>query len=166
MLRAMIDGRDDLQAQGEPDHVQLLRDILAANLRVPIDLGDKAVYEERSIGQLLRGERNGINPEYRDVLEAKGVSVVRPRRSRIEPGVSGTRDARLFLAHNTVSLQLLQDTRWAGTGIDQLLLRLPGARRDQQRCGGDQRPWGVSLPWPQCLDSLGRQDGEQDTENL
>jgi len=169
VLRGMITGREALQAQGEADQVRLLRDIMASNVRATITIGDQRSHEERAVGQLLQGPgSDGTIQDGRAVLEAKGVKLIRVRAGESTSQAVGPRQRadsgqRLFIAHETVQRELLAGTRWADGQIDQLLMRLPGAERDQQRCGGRQRPWGVSLPWPQCLDDVDGQDSRQDT---
>lgn len=156
-LTTMISNRTSLQSQGEPDQAQLLRDIFASNIRASISQGDSTVYQERAVGQLLQtysGDETIRNS--RALLEAKGIKIV---SGRLEP------ERRLFVVHEVVQRELLAGTRWAEIQIDQLLVRLPGARREQQRCGGMQRPWGVSLPWPGCLECLDSQGNQQDNSS-
>ncbi len=172
-LRAMIEGRETLVVQGESDQVRLLNDVLAANIRVSIRSGERQASEERSVGQLLRCgltaalATNGTT----ELLEAKGIMLyeTRPtlsRRSQMhsvgQRHVRAVGERRLFINPDVVKRELLAGTRWTeDVQIDQLLIRLPRAERVQQRCGGG-RPWGVSLPWPACLGTDERQDGQQD----
>ena len=150
ILKIMIKGRATLANQGEKDEVQLLRDILAANIRVTISKESSySTSQDRAIGQLLE-ER-----EHAKTLEAKGLRIVEPRG---EPGV------RLFVAHDVVRKELLRGTRWADSRIDQLLERLPDAKREQQRCAR-QKPWGITLPWPGCLAGLEGSEHHQDKQN-
>jgi hypothetical protein len=146
ILNSMLRDRETLQDQGEPDEKRLIQDILGANVRVTTANGIK----DLSIGQLL--ENYG---HYRTDLEAKGIHLVRPR---------GSGQSFLFVVPAPVLRFLLKDTRWQGACIDQILLRVDGAKRDQQRCHSS-RPWGVAIPWPLCLDRLGHQDAEQDNAN-
>jgi len=167
VLREMIAGREDLHAQGEADQVRLLRDILAANVRTTITTGDRQSSEERSVGQLLRGTGNGADA--RDpvqLLEAKGIKLIRTRRTQDAQQTAGGRrradgERRLFLVLDTVQQELLVGTRWADGRIEQLLRRLPEATWEQQWCG-NQRRYGVSLPWPRCLGGLDGRDDRQD----
>jgi hypothetical protein len=154
-LRTMIEGRSALLSQSEPDEVQLLQDIFAANVSVPVRResagSDTLIHAHRTVAQILeplegRGARPPLEPPQREALrtlEAKGIRVVSSQGSN-----------RLFIAPDRVLQELLQGTRWAGTQIDQLLSRLPHAERGQQRCGG-VRSRGITLPWPGCLTSSG-----------
>jgi len=149
ILKVMVGGRA-VQSQGEKDEIQLLRDIFASNIRVPtISNSGGTTYEDRTVGQLLQREKGPG-----EGLEAKGLCIVKPR---------GEASCRLFLVHDVIRRELLAATRWGTSRIDQILSRLDGAERTQQRCGG-QKPWGISLPWPGCLESLGVQGDGQDTE--
>ena len=122
-LRRMIGGRAALIGQGERDEVQLLRDILSSVVRVPEPGPNGTVHVERTVGQILATE---VRPNGRPGLEtpnspavatvaAMGVRVYHPR---------GGDPARIFIADDIVRRQLLRDTRWATSRIDQLLSRL------------------------------------------
>ena len=163
ILRRMIGGRSALIGQGERDEVQLLRDILSSVVRVPEPGpgGTGTVHVERTVGQILATE---VRPNGRPGLEtpnssavttvaAMGVKLYCPR---------GGDQARIFIADDIVRRQLLRDTRWATSRIDQILSRLTGAEREQQRLDGTVRCWGLSLPWGGCLAELGGQDSGQD----
>lgn len=52
----------------------------------------------------------------------------------------------LFISHRTVLAKLLRGSQWTGQNIDQILKRLPGARRNQRIVAGN-RPRGVEIPW-------------------
>jgi len=137
-LRAMVEDREALVAQGEPDQIQLLRDILASNIRSERPSGG---IQEETVAQVLnRRAAPGYERSDRGALEHKGLKIVE----------SSGRGQLLFLVSDVIQRQLLQGTRWAELRIDQILLRLPGAQSEQQRCGG-QRPRGVTVPWPACL---------------
>ena len=165
-LERMINGRAVLVGQGERDEVRLLRDILSSIVRVsePSEAGNGSVYAERSISQILgplarSGGRTTLaasNKAAEETIAAKGVRVVQRK---------GSNQQRLFIADDVVRRELLQDTRWANSQIDQLLSRLDGAEREQQRLAGTVRSWGLSLPWPGCLVELNGRDNEQDNVN-
>ncbi len=164
VLRAMLAERTGLVGQGERDEIQLLRDILATNIRVAEhNVTGGTVYVQRSVGQLLSPQdrvapyafAHSISRDNLSTLEAKGIALVQPR---------GAGRERLFLAHEMVRRELLADTRWSGTCIDQVLQRIRGAEREQQRCGG-LRPYGISLPWPECLNDTNGEDTEGDSAN-
>jgi len=147
VLHCLIEDRDSLQSQGEPDEIQLLRDIVATNLRVTFEEQGTRGSDDRTVGQLLNCYRT-----YAKILEAKGIKVVQLRSGAWV----------LFLATAAIRRELLRGTRWSESRIDQILQRLPGAKRGQQRCGG-QKPWGIELPWPDGLACLGGLGDEQDT---
>ena len=154
-LRVFLKNRVSLEEQGEADEIRLLRDILAANIRVQLRIEDRTESATRTIGQILEGWFPFIPDRDRYLapdLEAKGVKIVEPRS-----GVGSL----LFIAHEMVREKLLGGTRWQQTRIDQILKRLPDAERTQQRCAG-QRTRGISLPWPCCLESIDGGDNDQD----
>jgi len=132
--------------------------ILSANIRVNATEGGNGP-GERPVASilvpLLEQNRSTVRPrrmdDARDLLEAKGIAVVER---------NGTN--RVFLAHDVVRRELLKDTRWSGSRIDEILARIPGAERCQQRCGG-LRPHGILLPAGGCLAVLLGQDSEQDS---
>ena len=164
-LRYMINGRSALIGQGERDEVQLLRDILTSTVRVP-ETGPSGgtVHVERTIGQILSTDIRqdgrhvlcGQNTAALATVTAMGIRVYKPR---------GDDPPRLFIADDIVRRRLLRDTRWSESRIDQLLMRLDGAARGQQRLDETVRTWGVSLPWAGCLAQLGSQDGGCDNES-
>jgi hypothetical protein len=162
-LHRMIGGRAALIGQGERDEVRLLRDIFSSTVRVPESGpgGTGTVHVERSVGQILANE---VRPNGRAVLSSQNstaTSTVAAMGLRIFVPRNETQP-RLFIADDEVRRKLLQDTRWKESRIDQLLMRLAGATRDQQRLDGPGRPNGVSLPWAGCLTELGGQDSDSD----
>jgi hypothetical protein len=144
ILRAMIAGRNSLQDQGEPDEIRLLRDILGTNVRVTIRENGENRSGDQSVAQLLQKSCC-----HRSDLEAKGLRLLQNRSDALE----------LFLVPEQISRYLLSGTRWQQSRIDQILLRIPGAHRVQQRLGHD-RPRGIALPWPGCLGCHEPQDAE------
>ena len=141
------------------DEVRLLRDILAATIQVQLREKDRTESATRTIGQILEGWTPYVpNAEQRLVpeLEARGVRIV-----QLRDGAGSS----LFLVPEMVREKLLHGSRWQQTRIDQILKRLPGAQSIQQRCAG-QRPWGISLPWPCCLESIDGEDNGQDDATL
>jgi hypothetical protein len=157
-LHNMVSGRENLAVQAEPEETALLTRILSANIRVNATEGGNGP-GERPVASilvpLLEQNRSTVRPrrmdDARDLLEAKGIAVVER---------NGTN--RVFLAHDVVRRELLKDTRWSGSRIDEILARIPGAERCQQRCGG-LRPHGILLPAGGCLAVLLGQDSEQDS---
>jgi hypothetical protein len=142
----------------EPEQQMLLNDILGTNIRATVCNGGSGTQlAERTIGQLLeeimRAYPSALNadPEVHNILQAKGIKIV--QRSD---------GPWLFVSHDMVQRQLLADTRWSGTRTDQLLLRLPGAVRGQERCAATRR-YGILLPPRVWRCSLVAQDNQQDT---
>jgi hypothetical protein len=154
-LRAFLKNRASLEEQGEPDEVRLLRDILAATIRVQLREKDRTELATRTISQILEGWTPFVPDAEQHLvleLEARGVRIV-----QLRDGAGSS----LFLVSEMVREKLLHGSRWQQTRIDQILKRLPGAQSTQQRCAG-QRPWGISLPWPGCLESIDGEDNDQD----
>ena len=165
-LRRMIGGRAGLIGQGERDEVRLLRDILRSTIRVPepVPTGSGTIQVLRSVAEVISSEmrpngRTALNSPNSAALAAVTAMGIRIYRSRRDSQL------RLFIADDEVRRSLLSDTRWAESRIDQLLMRLNGAARDQQRLDGTVRSSGLSLPWPACLEEIGNSDNDSDNEN-
>ena len=160
-LQRMIGGRSALIGQGERDEVQLLRDILRSTIRVPEPGpgGFGTVHVERNVAQILATDvrpngRAGLstpNSSALTTVATMGIRIYQPRNDQY---------LRLFIADDEVRRHLLRDTRWSESCIDQLLMRLGGAAREQQRLDDTVRSRGVSLPWPSCLEEIGGRDTE------
>ena len=161
-LRRMIGDRAALIGQGERDEVRLLRDILSSTVRVPeTNPGAGTIQVERTIAQILATD---VRPNGRHPLSGHNtaaIATVATMGIRLYTPRGGT-EPRIFIVDDIVRRQLLQDTRWREARIDQLLSRLTGAEREQQRLDGTVRCWGLSLPWAGCLAELGGQDSDQD----
>ena len=161
-LRRMIGVRSALIGQGERDEVRLLRDILSSTVRVPET--NQAVVRSTSSAPSPRSWPQTFGPTGDIALSGPqhgGLATVAAAGIRIYTPRGGT-EPRIFIADDIVRRQLLQDTRWRESRIDQLLSRLTGAEREQQRLDGTVRCWGLSLPWAGCLAELGGQDSDQD----
>jgi hypothetical protein len=78
-------------------------------------------------------------------LERVGIALVCDRPGARPQDLATDRDG-LFLDHKSVRRFLLKGTQWEDQSIDQILRRLPGARKCQRRMGG-HRPYGVVVPW-------------------
>lgn len=142
-LKAFLGGREASGEQGEPDENQLLRDILASTIRVSVRVGADRAQSDRTVGQILTSLNDDSCYEtYNSDLQTCGIRLI-DRKNEVEKS--------LFLASDVVRVKVLQNSRWASSRIDQILMRLPGADRSQQRCGG-QRLSGIVLPWPGCLE--------------
>jgi hypothetical protein len=145
VLEQMIDGRGELLDTGEPSELQLINAILSAKIHFGGSSERSPLNGERTIGQLLDAIRPSLRlipepgecPQLRPTLEAHGLRVLQDRHNG---------PARLFVAYVTVRDGLLRNTRWNDMRLDQLLLRIPGAEKTRQRCGGI-RPHGVALPF-------------------
>lgn len=118
------------------DQTELLGEILASCIQ--LDRGMQAV-----VSQILtNGE---AYPGGWDAIERYGLTVIGEKPGD-QPAQFESQRGWLFVATRAVQRRLLRDTRWADQPIDQILLRLPGARRGQHRVAG-QRPRGVDVPW-------------------
>jgi hypothetical protein len=121
-----LTGNIDKADQGRVDHDQLLVDILAA----PVLAAGKTM----TVAQILESDANRLS--YSERLEATGVKMV--------PDSTG-KDEGLFVVPRVVAEQLLRGKTWEGQKLDQILLRLRGARRSSRRLGGVVQR-GVLLP--------------------
>jgi hypothetical protein len=165
-LERMINGRAVLIGQGERDEVQLLRDILSSTVRVPEPGpgGTGTVHVERTVAQILSTDTRPSGRPSLDTPNGAALTSVATAGVRLYTPRDGG-GTRIFIADDIVRRRLLQDTRWSESRLDQLLSRLAGSEREQQRLDGTVRCWGLSLPWAGCLAELGGQDKGQDNEN-
>jgi hypothetical protein len=136
VLDEMLDGRDCEDESSFGTEVQLLSAILYANVRVSSPAGTT---RECTVIQLL--QKNALQDE----LAMYGLRLVETRRDRRQ---------LVFLADQVIVQKLLKGTKWCEHRIDQLLRRIRGAVRTQQRLYHDHRVWGIGLPWPDCLQLL------------
>jgi hypothetical protein len=155
ILRMMLDGREALLGPTEPEEHRLFADIMASTVRVPDPgKGGVAPVVECAVGRILQEHLTRdprLGGESHTTLEANGIRIV-PRDTR----------PWLFIFPEMVQRKLLQHTRWEQTRVDQLLLRLPGAERGQQRIAGT-KPWGILLPLEGCHACLDLQDTNKTT---
>lgn len=115
----------------EGDERQLLDDILMSRATTR-----EAVSVSQMIGHADRC------PHYPTDLESVGISIVTSDRHGhdLDPA-----EHCIFFAHRAVTRHLLRGTRWEGQNIDQILSRLPGARKARWQIAGS-RPWGIFIP--------------------
>ena len=162
---AMIGGRAALIGQGERDEVQLLRDILNSTCGCQRQLpggSNGTIYVDRTVGEILsaetsRGGTGGVlaNPTRTasDIVAAHGLRIY-PAEGQVTAVVClGRRRSTAASPRHEVA----ENSR-----IDQILSRLQGVEREQQRLTGTVRSWGLSCPWPGCLEEIGGQDSDQD----
>jgi hypothetical protein len=121
-------------AQATKDEVDLLGDILSST--VDMGRGDRL-----TVAQVLSDPE--ASKAALDALERVGIAVVCGRGVSVREVFSAT---GLFIAQKAVLRYLLKGTQWEDQSIDQILKRLPGARKHQASVGG-HRPWGVLIPW-------------------
>ena len=127
----LIDTYEEQDDEG--DEAALLNEILESQ----IDVGRGA---RESVSQLLARFRY-LNPDQETSLERSGVTY------RSEEGRGrGNHDADcLFVVQRAVKRHLLRGSDWERAKIDEVLLRIGGARRARKTIGGKQA-WGVMIP--------------------
>jgi hypothetical protein len=132
-------------SQATKDEVDLLGDILSST----VDLGHGS---KASVAQIL-SDATGTYSGGLEALERAGVAKV--------GSVSGPTDyvikTHLFIACKTTLRFLLKGTQWEEQAIDQILRRLPEAKKSQRMIGG-HRPWGVELPLSYLRKYLGNSE--------
>lgn len=142
LMQSMFDKRDQA-AQAESDEAMLLQEIYEST--VQMQHGEKATVSEMltptfaEAGWLNSLQRNGIK-KFNDTL-----------------GIE-----RIFFVKSAMRKQLLRDSDFRSQDIDQILIRVDGARRDQQRMGG-HRPRGISIPEFEIQKLLGDFTGQEST---
>jgi hypothetical protein len=135
----------------EPDQVQLMHAILSSS--VPLGHG-----RIMSVAQLLAASASDFPGDAWDSLERVGIAAAAESHAPRE--FASNRDV-LFLEPRAIARYLLAGTIWADQSIDQLLLRLPTARRNRRRFG-NLRAWGIELSYQQFAQQfLADADDEQ-----
>jgi hypothetical protein len=112
--------------QGQSDELELLGDILSAR----VDCGHG---ERWSVSQILTSDNKVV--DHMEKLESHGVGLFQKKRGG---------EKVLFVSHKVAVRELLRGTDWSD--VDQILSRLPGAKRDKQRLAGTVVN-GVSVPY-------------------
>lgn len=143
-LRTFLTGRENLIAQSSTEQQEILQAILTTLIGESTGQG----YRQRTVAELLSTAarfRHGQDSveNVRVILANHGLAVIEPR---------GELQPCLFIDPKTVQRGLLSSTRWAGMQLGEVLLRLSGAERSQQRMGGLSRRSGVLLPWPEDIE--------------
>ena len=129
----------------ESDEATLVGDILAAQLRIgPV---------EYSISQLLEAvyqvSTGSIQAE--QALAACGIKIDWSRED-------GGGERVVVIQYRPVQARLLRQTRWEGTGLHQVLMRIDRAQCANRRVGG-ARNRGVMIPWSVLEDQFFGRDG-------
>ena len=135
MIRALVAQTEQDPGSATKDQTELLGDILSSE--VFLDRGIRA-----SASQLLTSPQS--YPGGWDALERAGLTVV-GTSTTAKPAENEWDRKYLFVGTRAVQRYLLKGTRWAEQPVDQILLRLPDAKRSQRRLSGHQ-PRGVERP--------------------
>jgi hypothetical protein len=136
-------------SQGTKDETDLLGDILSSV--VELGHGSKA-----SVAQILSDETGSYSGGL-EALERAGVAKVKNGAGR---PTDSDKKTHLFVASKATIRFLLKGTQWEGQAIDQLLRRIPGARKCQHMIGGHKH-WGIDIPLTHLEKFLG--ESEVDT---
>lgn len=153
MIRNLVAKTEQDPGSATKDQTELLGDILSSE--VMLDRGVRA-----AASQILTSPSS--YPGGWDALERSGITVVGSAPGT-RPSTNEWERAWLFVGTRAVQRYLLKGTRWAQEPIDQILLRLPGSRRNQRPLVGHQ-PRGVDIPWDFLREKfLGGGDGTEPT---
>lgn len=124
----------------EADHVTLCERISGALINV----GRGETMTVAKLLTCLSYQVKGSEQTPEEVLEKYGIRKMQADDFRGEQRPPAG-SIFVFIHHKDVSLKLLQQTEFKDKGIDQLLVRIPGAFRSQQRIGA-RRVRGVAVP--------------------
>ena len=136
LLTNVLEDRD-VQSLQESDEERLLNEIW-----------ESTVFLERGKTETVS---NLLREDYDDyvaagpALEKVGIKVIHPRSDVAE---------QVFFVQRPINRVLLKDSDFKWLQIEQILLRVPGAKRVQQRIAG-KRPWGVCIPRKSIEDLIG-----------
>ncbi|HEY3392415.1 MAG TPA: hypothetical protein VGK58_06900 [Lacipirellulaceae bacterium] len=132
-MQAVLHGWD-FTFQSSRDDVDVLMKILTSPPAVGRDIPN--------VSELLK---RWSDVDSKMLLRQAGISIIEKRQARLHTELCGSNKA-LWICPDVVSRTILARTEYAGHAIDQYLLRLRGARRSQQRLGGDERFQGIEIP--------------------
>ncbi len=134
-LGQLLADRTTIGTQGGGDEADLMKAILDSTF--PVGSGLPPVSVAVAIS----------DPEtyllHASTLESQGIAMTEGRPGQRRPTLEGKKF--IFFDLDRVKRFLLRGTPWWSLDCQQLLMRLPGASR-QQRTVGNQRPWGVEVP--------------------
>lgn len=146
--------RRDFSQQQESDEEQVLKAIFESV--VSLKGGERA-----SVSELLAGSISSHNESPSKVLQRVGVRRVISDDSQTP--------SQLFFAPQAIVRELLRGTEFAGQNIEEILGRIPGAKKSRQRMGG-HLPRGVLIPESSISEIIASisadassQDGETET---
>lgn len=119
------------------DQDELLDAILSAD--VWVDRG------KETVGRILAGE-TAEKPGAVTSLEASGITRVTVQGDKSRRDVSPWMSRGIiFISHRAVAQKLLRGTKWEDQSLDQLLLRVKGAKRGQRKISG-RISRGIEIP--------------------
>ena len=143
LMQSMFDKRDQAAAS-ESDEAMLLQEIYESTVQMPH--GDKATVSEM------------LSPTFAEPGWLNSL-----QRSGIKQFTDSLGIDRVFFVKSAMRKQLLRDSDFRSQDIDQILIRVDGARRDKQRMGGHW-PRGISIPETEIQRLLS--DSGQDPETV
>ena len=132
LMLNILEGLEHDPSQGVSDQVQLVHAILSSI--VDLGRGDRA-----TVAQILIRPNDYI--EGAPALTRVGIGRLWKRRGPRPVGSGMVDYDAIFFVHDVIRRQLLKGTEWQDQQIDQLLVRLPTAKKTQRRCPG--RVYGV-----------------------
>lgn len=137
LMKNMLSRRDFSQQQ-ESDEEQVLKAIFESV--VSLKGGERA-----SVSELLAGSISSHNESPTKVLQRVGVRRVELERTPDKGYYQDDEKNHLFFSPAMICRELLRGTEFAGQNIEEVLCRIPGARRSRQKMGG-HLPRGVLIP--------------------
>jgi hypothetical protein len=133
-LGELLADRSSISRQGGGDEADLMKTILDSTFHV--GNGQAPV----SVSVVISDTESYMR--YSETLESQGIAMTEGRPGVRRPVLEGKK--YVFLDMEKVKRFLLKGTSWYPLDCEQLLLRLPGAKR-AQRMLGRQRIWGLEL---------------------
>jgi len=141
LLRQVI-GDLDRPDSRESEEEQLLRAIYEATVILP--RGSRVMFSQLLQDQVLE-DGDGLAVDRRKLINALGVKLVEIPPDRPEdPEKIG-----MFFAKSILCKELLKNTEWASKDVNQMLLRIPGAKGAQMQRLGSHVSRGVVIPLDQ-----------------
>ena len=145
MMQASFTSRDTSE-QNESDEASLLQEIYESIVYMPHG-------QQATVSEML--STNFVEPGWSDALV----------RSGIKPFEDAVGVRKIFFSKSAMRKSLLKGSDFAGQDTNQILIRVRGAIREQQRMGG-HRPRGISIPEAEIHNLIGAENQKQGVDSV
>ena len=145
MMQAAFTSRDTSD-QGESDEATLLQEIYESLVYLPHG-------QSATVSEML--STNFVEPGWQDALV----------RSGIKPFEDAIGIKKVFFSKSAMRKSILKGSDFSGQDTNQILIRVRGAIREQQRMGG-HRPRGISIPESEIHNLIGADNSKTGVDSV